>query len=77
LASSFAKQRGLLFYETSAKNGNNVEDIFLSSATEIMNRVERKEIDPGQEHGVKIQLNPLKRPQLDNPNSPGNSNCSC
>ena len=34
----FAEENNLNFYETSALNGNNIEDIFIQSATDLVNK---------------------------------------
>ena len=41
---NFAKENNLLFFETSAKNGNNINEIFLESAKILMNKIEKGEI---------------------------------
>ena len=41
---NFAKENNLLFFETSAKNGNNINEIFLNSAKILMNKIEKGEI---------------------------------
>jgi len=51
----FAKERGILFMETSAKTAYNVESAFHKTAEEILNRIEKGELDPTNEaHGVKM-----------------------
>ena len=41
---NFAKENNLLFFETSAKNGNNINEIFLETAKILMNKIEKGEI---------------------------------
>lgn len=54
---AFAKKHGLLFLETSAKNNTNVEDAFLSTATNIYQKVKTGDLDLSSErHGVKVGL---------------------
>ena len=41
---NFAEENDLLFYETSAKEGNNIQEIFLESATFLVEKIEKGEI---------------------------------
>ena len=41
---NFAKENNLLFFETSAKNGYNINEIFLETAKILMNKIEKGEI---------------------------------
>lgn len=52
---AFAKQHGLLFLETSAKNNTNVEEAFLTTASAIYEKVKAGSLDLNTEqHGVKL-----------------------
>lgn len=46
-ASNFAQDNDLIFLETSAKTGENVEESFLKCAKTILAKIETGEIDPG------------------------------
>ena len=41
---NFAEENNLLFFETSAKDGNNIQEIFLESATNLVDKIENGEI---------------------------------
>jgi GTPase SAR1 family protein len=47
-ASNFAQENDLIFLETSAKTGENVEESFLKCAKTILAKIETGEIDPEQ-----------------------------
>ena len=48
-ASSFAKKNGLYYIESSAKDAINVDDVFIKVATEIMEGILTKRINPKNE----------------------------
>ena len=48
-----AEKNNMLFFETSAKNGDNIEDIFYSSATEIAKKIEDGYYDLESDIGIK------------------------
>ena len=51
----FAEENNLVFFETSALNGNNIEEIFTQSATELVNKLEAGELkDDFNNSGIKI-----------------------
>ena len=51
----FAREHGLLFLETSAKQNTNVEEAFLNTARQIYDKVKSGALDVGSEtHGVKV-----------------------
>lgn len=51
----FAKEHGLLFLETSAKNNLNVDEAFLTTAASIYEKVKAGDLDLSSErHGVKV-----------------------
>ena len=43
-AKQFAEENDLVFYETSALNGDNIEEIFVQSATDLVNKLEAGEL---------------------------------
>ena len=50
-----AEENNLVFFETSALNGNNIEEIFTQSATELVNKLEAGELkDDFNNSGIKI-----------------------
>lgn len=52
---AFAKEHGLLFLETSAKDNVNVDEAFLSTAKAIYEKVKAGDLDLSSErHGVKV-----------------------
>ena len=51
----FADENNLIFFETSALNGNNIEEIFFQSATELVNKLESGELkDDLNNTGIKV-----------------------
>ena len=56
---NFAKDNSMLFYETSAKNGDNIENIFYDSVEIIAKKIDDGFYDLNRENcGIKIGLNP-------------------
>ena len=56
---NFAKDNSMLFYETSAKNGDNIENIFYDSTEIIAKKIDEGYYDLNRENcGIKIGLNP-------------------
>ena len=54
-AKQFAEENNLVFYETSALNGDNIEEIFVQSATELMNKLEAGELkEDFNNTGIKV-----------------------
>ena len=52
---NFAEENDLLFFETSAKDGNNIREIFLESATILVDKIEKGEIKlEASDNGIKI-----------------------
>jgi Ras-related protein Rab-2A len=52
---NFAEENNLLFFETSAKDGNNIQEIFLESATLLVDKIENREIKLEEsDNGIKI-----------------------
>jgi len=54
-ASRFAQENDLMFIETSAKTGENVEEVFVKCAKTILNKIESGQIRP-EEMGSGIQI---------------------
>ena len=75
-----AERFQMLFFETSAKDGNNVEEIFLKSADEIAKKIEQGYYDLTNDTcGIKQGLNRQQNNQLhlnsNNGNAGGKSGC--
>ena len=51
---AFAKENDLMFMEASAKTGYNVDNIFISTAREIIHRIKQGKMTLGEKDGVKI-----------------------
>ena len=56
----FAEDNKIKFYETSALNGNNIEEVFLDASTELMDKLESGEIKYDANSGVQIRNFPNK-----------------
>ena len=57
----FAEENNLLFFETSAKDGTNINEVFLESATNIVEKIESGQITLNSaESGIKIGKFPNK-----------------
>ena len=70
-AAAFAKENDLIFVETSAKTGQNVEEAFLKTAQLIFKNVEDGQVDVSQDGGVMKRQNVV----VDNPTA--KSGCAC
>ena len=83
-AENFAKSKGLIFVQTSAKTGHNVEKVFRSVAEMVVDRIEKGYIDPENEAGIKVgsagksqtQSN-ISLNQSNVANTENNAGCSC
>ena len=63
---NFARDNSMLFYETSAKNGDNIENMFYDSAEIIANKINEGYYDLDRENcGIKIGFYPSKTIVLD------------
>ena len=52
---NFAEENELLFFEASAKEGNNIQEIFVQSATNILDKINNGEIKlETSNNGIKI-----------------------
>ena len=59
---NFAKNNSMLFYETSAKNGDNIENMFYESAEIIANKINEGYYDLDRENcGIKMGFNPSEK----------------
>ena len=57
----FANENGLLFYETSAQDGTNIEDMFNKVTSDIVNKIETGKIQLDTHNtGIKIGKYPNK-----------------
>lgn len=83
-AEAFAKSKGLIFIQTSAKSGHNVEKVFRSVAEMVVDRIDKGYIDPENEAGIKVgsagksqaQSN-ISLNQSNAVNTENNAGCSC
>ncbi|XP_065511152.1 ras-related protein Rab-4B isoform X2 [Caloenas nicobarica] len=78
-ASRFAQENELMFLETSALTGENVEEAFLKCARTILNKIESGELDP-ERMGSGIQYGDASLRQLRQPRGgqpPPRPPCSC
>ena len=63
---NFARDNSMLFYETSAKNGNNIENMFYESAEIIAKKIDEGYYDLDRENcGIKVGFYPSKTITLD------------
>ncbi|KRY82283.1 Ras-related protein Rab-4B [Trichinella pseudospiralis] len=76
-ASQFAQENGMLFLETSALTGENIEETFLRCARSILTKIESGELDPNRVgYGIQfghVEMKPIKN---DRPNARARCN-SC
>ncbi|XP_064296156.1 LOW QUALITY PROTEIN: ras-related protein Rab-4B-like, partial [Phalacrocorax carbo] len=78
-ASRFAQENELMFLETSALTGENVEEAFLKCARTILNKIESGELDP-ERMGSGIQYGDASLRQLRQPRgaqAQSRQQCSC
>ena len=54
----FAEDNNLKFYETSALSGDNIEEIFVQSATDLVTKIENGEFKDFENTGIKIYQYP-------------------
>ncbi|CAD8212269.1 unnamed protein product [Paramecium octaurelia] len=54
-ARRYAQKQGFAYFETSAKTGENVDNVFETMANQVLKKIDSGEIDPTQEvYGIKI-----------------------
>lgn len=70
-ASNFAQENELIFLETSAKSGENVEEAFLKCSKTILAKIQTGELDP-ERIGSGIQYGDTSLRNLQNPQQGGN-----
>lgn len=70
-ASNFAQENELIFLETSAKSGENVEEAFLKCSKTILAKIQTGELDP-ERIGSGIQYGDTSLRNLQNPQQAGN-----
>jgi Ras-related protein Rab-2A len=76
-AQAFADQHNLIYVETSAKSGNNVDAAFINTAKEIMQKIENAEYDLSNEQcGIKIGNSSFKE-QLQKKSVANKDGCQC
>jgi len=73
-ASQFAKENNLIFLETSAKTGENVEDAFLRTAQLILQSVEEGNVELNSEAGIH-KRGTVATPDKQQPQE--NTGCNC
>jgi len=78
----FAKEHGLIFFETSAKTATNVEEAFIQTAQKIYEKIQSGVYDVGNEgNGIKVGLPstnaPVPGPDPKNPAAPAASTGCC
>jgi len=81
----FAKEHGLIFFETSAKTATNVEEAFIQTAQKIYEKIQSGVYDVGNEgNGIKVGLPQTNAPVpgQENKTTPGgggaqNGSCPC
>jgi len=77
-ASRFAQENDMMFMETSAMTGENVEETFLRCARTILGKIESGELDPDRMgSGIQYGDAQLKRFHLQKTPSKQISNCRC
>jgi Ras-related protein Rab-2A len=85
-AEDFAKSKGLIFIQTSAKTSHNVEKAFRTVAELVVERIDKGQIDPENEGGIKvgntknqgsITLNQQQQNSNPDAESRANAGCSC
>lgn len=76
-AKAFADQHNLIYLETSAKTGNNVDVAFIDTAKEILSKIENAEYDLSNEQcGIKIGNSNLKE-SFTRKSAASGGNCEC
>eukprot|EP00039_Didymoeca_costata_P009258 m.122166 g.122166 ORF g.122166 m.122166 type:complete len:210 (+) comp14420_c4_seq1:196-825(+) len=74
-ASRFAQENELMFLETSARTGENVEETFLKCARTILSKIESGQLDP-EKMGSGIQYGDASLRKIARPEG-GKNGCAC
>jgi Ras-related protein Rab-4B len=75
-ASRFAQENELMFLETSAASGENVEEAFLKCSRSILTKIEAGELDP-ERMGSGIQYGNSALRKTNAPSTENANNCEC
>ena len=74
----FAKRFDMKFYETSAFNGSNIEQLFLESSEDIIDKIEQDYYDlTDEESGIKVGAGIKKSALKKNESTKPKKKCSC
>ena len=77
-ASKFAEENGLVFIETSAKTGENVEETFLRTAKNIYENIQAGSLDLNpQQSGVHFVKPGANTPKPGDAGGGGGGGCKC
>lgn len=76
-AAQFAKENGLIFVESSAKTGENVEEAFLKTAKLIFQSVQEGNVDLTADGGVTPSPHTTITPTTPTDTPAGQKNCNC
>lgn len=76
-AAQFAKENGLIFVESSAKTGENVEEAFLKTAKLIFQSVQEGNVDLTADGGVTPSPHTTITPTTPTDTPSGQKNCTC
>ena len=75
---SYAKKYGMLFYETSAKTGKNINELFIQSCEDIYKRIERGYYDLNRDTcGIKLGIDQKGEIILENKTETENESGYC
>jgi small GTP-binding protein len=74
----FAEENNLLFFETSAKDGTNIQEVFVETVTIIVEKIERGQINLDMaNNGIKIGKYPKTKNQDNQVNKAKDKNNCC
>ena len=73
---NFAEENNLIFFETSAKDGNNIQEIFTESATYLVDKIESGQLNlNATDSGIKIGKYPNNGGEEPDKNTKKKKNC--